>query len=175
MHNHVLDYLYRIEDKKPDKTAYTDGTAGLTFKEVANVTRSVGSFLAGKGIYRKPVVVFMQKSAMEIASFFGVIAGGCYYVPLDEEMPGDRIRLILEKVNSPVMICDETTIEKANELKTECQEVVLYSEVSNGEVHRYRSDLYCIYIRIHGDSERCCGMSPFGYRLRGAAIRGAWI
>ena len=86
MHNHVLDYLYRIEDKKPDKTAYTDGTAGLTFKEVANVTRSVGSFLAGKGIYRKPVVVFMQKSAMEIASFFGVIAGGCYYVPLDEEM-----------------------------------------------------------------------------------------
>ena len=135
MHNHVLDYLYRIEDKKPDKTAYTDGTAGLTFKEVANVTRSVGSFLAGKGIYRKPVVVFMQKSAMEIASFFGVIAGGCYYVPLDEEMPGDRIRLILEKVNSPVMICDETTIEKANELKTEGQEVVLYSEVSNGEVN----------------------------------------
>ena len=135
MHNHVLDYLYRIEDKKPDKTAYTDGTAGLTFKEVANVTRSVGSFLAGKGIYRKPVVVFMQKSAMEIASFFGVIAGGCYYVPLDEEMPGDRIRLILEKVNSPVMICDETTIEKANELKTEGQEVVLYSEVCNGEVN----------------------------------------
>lgn len=135
MHNHVLDYLYRIEDKKPDKTAYTDGTSGLTFKEVANVTRSVGSFLAGKGIYRKPVVVFMQKSAMEIASFFGVIAGGCYYVPLDEEMPGDRIRLILEKVNSPVMICDETTIEKANELKMEGQEVVLYSEVCNGEVN----------------------------------------
>ena len=77
----------------------------------------------------------MQKSAMEIASFFGVIAGGCYYVPLDEEMPVDRIRLILEKVNSPVMICDETTIEKANELKTEGQEVVLYSEVSNGEVN----------------------------------------
>ena len=135
MHNHVLDYLYQIEDKKPDKIAYTDGTTGLTFKEVANVTKSVGSLLHAKGIYRKPVVVFMQKSAMEIAAFYGVIAGGCYYVPLDEEMPGDRIRLILEKVNSPLMICDESTVEKAKELKTEGQEVLLYSQICDSPVN----------------------------------------
>ena len=135
MHNHVLDYLYNIVDIKQDKIAYTDGTKGLTFREVYNVTQAIGSFLAKSEIYRKPVVVFMQKSAMEIATFFGVIAGGCYYVPLDEEMPGDRIKLILEKVNSPLMICDESTVEKAEQLKTEGQAVILYEEISKAQVN----------------------------------------
>lgn len=34
-------------------------------------------------------------------------------MPVDEEMPAGRIQLILDNVKSPLVICDETTAEKA--------------------------------------------------------------
>ena len=113
MQNNVLNYLYNIVGQKPDKVAYSDGTVSLTFQEVYDRCRRIGSFLAEKNIYKKPVVVFMKKSPYEITAFFGIVAGGDFYVPIDEEMPSGRIQLILNNVQSPLIICDETTAEIA--------------------------------------------------------------
>jgi D-alanine--poly(phosphoribitol) ligase subunit 1 len=127
--NHVLKYLNEIVKKVPDKTAYSDGTVSLTFREVYAQSRSVGSFLYKKGIYKKPVVVFMQRAPREIAAFFGVITGGDFYVPVDEEMPAGRIQLILDNVKSPLVICDETTAEKAKAFDLKGGEIVLYDDM----------------------------------------------
>ena len=129
MQNHVLKYLNEIVKKVPDKTAYSDGTVSLTFREVYAQSRSVGSFLYIKGIYKKPVVVFMQRAPREIAAFFGVITGGDFYVPVDEEMPAGRIQLILDNVKSPLVICDETTAEKAKAFDLKGGEIVLYDDM----------------------------------------------
>ena len=129
MQNHVLKYLNEIVKKVPDKTAYSDGTVSLTFREVYAQSRSVGSFLYKKGIYKKPVVVFMQRAPREIAAFFGVITGGDFYVPVDEEMPAGRIQLILDNVKSPLVICDETTAEKAKAFDLKGGEIVLYDDM----------------------------------------------
>ena len=104
MQNHVLDYLNKIVKEKPDKVAFADDSEALTFEQVYRQSRAVGSFLHGRGIYGKPVVVFMNKQPREIAAFFGVITGGDFYVPIDEEMPRFRIELILENVQSPLQI-----------------------------------------------------------------------
>lgn len=133
MQKNVLDYLNNIVTVKPDKTAYSDGTVSLTFGEVYAQSRAVGSTLCKKGIYSRPVVVFMKKSPQEIACFFGVIAGGCFYVPIDEEMPAGRIRLILDNVKTPLIICDESTQEAAEGLRTDGCEIMLYSEAIKTE------------------------------------------
>ena len=51
----------------------------------------------------------MNKSPMEIVAFFGVVYGGTFYVPLDEEMPKFRIELILENIKPKAIICDESS------------------------------------------------------------------
>jgi len=51
----------------------------------------------------------MGKSPEMIAAFFGVVAGGNYYVPLDTDMPDVRIRMILDKTAPPLVICDGAT------------------------------------------------------------------
>jgi amino acid adenylation domain-containing protein len=134
MHNHVLNDLNRIVREKPDKVAYSNGEVSLTFRDVYDKSRSIGSFCHSKGIYKQPVVIFMQKSPEEIAAFFGVITGGCYYVPIDEEMPASRIRLILENVKSPLLICDESTKEAAKEFEELVGETVLYQDASSAPV-----------------------------------------
>ncbi len=113
MQNHILSDLYRIVKEKPDKTAYSDGENSLTFREVYQQSHSIGSYLYKQGIYKKPIVIFMKKSPQEIAAFFGTVAGGCFYVPVDEEMPCERIQRILDNVRTPLIICDEATAEKA--------------------------------------------------------------
>ena len=130
MRNNVLNYLNEIVKKCPDKIAYSDGTVNLSFQETYDAATAIGTFLAKKNVVKKPVVIFMQKSPMEIAAFFGCVYAGCYYVPIDEEMPEERIKLILENVKSPVMICDESTIERGKNLQKDGQKICLYSEIS---------------------------------------------
>ncbi len=154
MRNHVLNYLNSIVKVKPEKTAFSDGNHSLTFGEVYEQSRRVGSFLHGKGIYKKPVVIFMRKSPEEIAAFFGVIAGGDFYVPIDEEMPAGRIQLILDNVRSPLIVCDESTVEMAGTFRQEEGEIVLYEEMLKTEaddgaleeIYRHAIDTDPIYI-----------------------------
>jgi len=128
MQNHVLDYLDQIVKQKPEKIAFSDGQDSMTFRQVYDQSMAIGSFLARKGIYKKPVVVFMNKHPKEITAFFGVIKGGDFYVPIDEEMPVSRIQLILENVSSPLMICDERTLEIAKNLDFQ-GELALYDSI----------------------------------------------
>lgn len=144
MQNHVLDYLDEIVKSKPEKTAFSDGNDSLSFRQVYDQSRAIGSFLAQKHIYGKPVVVFMNKHPKEITAFFGVIKGGNFYVPIDEEMPIGRIQLILENVKSPLMICDEKTILIAKRMDFQ-GELVLYDEISTCEINE--SALKSIYDR----------------------------
>ena len=128
MQNHVLDYLYETVERVPEKPAFVDEKESMTFRGLYDTLHSVATNLMQGGYSHEPVLVFMDKSVRTIATFFGVIAAGCFYVPIDEEMPPARIRLILENCNPRLMICDETTIDKAQTFAgdTKC---VLYDEI----------------------------------------------
>lgn len=133
MQNHVLDYLDHIVTQKPEKTAFSNGEDALTFAQVYEQSRAVGTFLHNQGVYYKPVVVFMNKHPREIAAFFGVIAAGDFYVPIDEEMPASRIQLILENVQAEVLICDALTRKIAENFDFGGK-VVLYDEICRTEI-----------------------------------------
>lgn len=133
MQNHVLDYLNHIVSVKPDKTAFADDTQALTFRQVYEQSRAVGTYIHQKGIYKKPVVVFMRKRPKEIAAFFGIITAGDFYVPIDEEMPASRIRLILENVKAEMLICDGETAELAKQLAFD-GEIVLYDDICHTRI-----------------------------------------
>ena len=135
MRNHILNDLYRVIKKCPDKIAYSDGETQLTFSDVYKQSRSIGSYLSQKGIYKKPIVIFMKKSPLEIAAFFGVITGGNFYVPIDEEMPGQRIQMIFDQVQPPLIICDETTKEAVKNFQIKDCEIKQYRDLIQTEIN----------------------------------------
>lgn len=153
MQNHVLNYLDHIVKKRPEKIAFSDGADSLTFAQVYEQSRAVGTYLHYQGIYHEPVVVFMNKHPKEIAAFFGVITAGDFYVPIDEEMPASRIQLILENVQAQVLICDSLTREIAQSFDFDGK-IVLYDEISEtvvdddalGQIRRRAIDTDPIYI-----------------------------
>ncbi len=110
MQRNVLEYLEQIVTRVPEKIAYADEASGITFEEVYKNSRAIGTFLNMKGHRKEPIVVFMGKHPRTIVSFFGVIYSGCYYVPIDEEMPRHRIELIFKNLKPGAVICDSETV-----------------------------------------------------------------
>lgn len=109
MYNNVLEYLEYTVKKMPEKVAFSDEKNKLTFFELYNAAKNIGTYLYKKGHYKEPVVVFMEKSSYEICAFLGAVYGGCYYVPVHKDMSEYRIMLILQKINGKAVICDKYT------------------------------------------------------------------
>lgn len=109
----LLEYLEKIILKRKEKTAFLGEKDSMTFGELYRAARGIGSFLAKKGCRHQPVIVFMDKSAAEVAAFLGIMYAGCYYVPVDREMPEDRIRHIFRMIPKGAVICSGSTEELA--------------------------------------------------------------
>lgn len=111
MQRNVMEYLEHTVTRVPKKIAYANEVNGITFEEVYEYSRAIGSYLHSEGYHKEPVVVFMGKHPRTIVTFYGVIYSGNYYVPIDEEMPRHRIELIFESLKPRAVICDEDTVK----------------------------------------------------------------
>lgn len=128
MQTNVLEYLEETAERVPGKLAFAGEEAGLTFEQVYQASRAIGTCLSQKGHYKEPVIIFMEKNPFCIAAFFGTVYAGAFYVPIDEEMPRQRIELIFENLKPRAVICDKKTKEKA--LEFNCKgELYLYEEM----------------------------------------------
>jgi len=129
----ILEYLEDTVQKLPDQVAYTDGTKALTFQEVFDQAQAIGTYLHLHNHQNEPVVVFMKRSPESIAAFFGCVYAGCFYIPLDEEMPKARMELIIQNVSPRGLICDVNT-KKALENYSYQGEVYCYEEIIETKV-----------------------------------------
>ncbi len=116
MQTNVLTYLDDIVKKVPDKVAFADGDESYTFEKVYRESRAVGTALAKAGLSREPVAVFTEKHPKTVVAFLGVITAGCFYVPIDSDMPQTRVNLILGNCRARAIICDRATEQKAYSL-----------------------------------------------------------
>ena len=134
MQTNILQYLEATVFRCPEKVAFANEDTQMTFRQVYDQARSVGSFLHKEGFYKQPVVVFMRKHPTTLCAFFGVMYAGCYYVPLDDEMPRHRIELIFKTLEPGALICDDTTEEIAKELAYEGK-IYRYDQMHSQEVN----------------------------------------
>ncbi|MCD7809029.1 MAG: AMP-binding protein, partial [Erysipelotrichaceae bacterium] len=112
MQTNVLEYLEHTVIRVPDKIAYANDKDSLTFQQVYDYSRAIGSAVIERGYDKQPIVVYMKKHPNAICAFYGVIYSGNYYVPIDEEMPQYRIDLIFQTLNPRMIICDKDTKDK---------------------------------------------------------------
>lgn len=116
MLKNILQYLEATEARLPSKTAFSDGERGMTFSEVYQAARSVGTVLGSKGYTREPVMILMDRCAEAVAATFGVIYAGCYYVVLDADMPVARMAQIIDTMSPRVLLHDDKNAKRAGEL-----------------------------------------------------------
>ena len=111
-----LSYLNATADRLADKLAFSDGDSGLTFAELRRAAANVGACLNNSGAAAEPVGVLMERGASEIAAFLGVMAAGCFYVPLDEQMPKERLDRIVRTLSPRFILADQKNLTAAEGL-----------------------------------------------------------
>ena len=124
----VLEMLEESAEKYGDKTAFVDSGMRVTFAEAVDLAGKIGSALVADGMLRRAVAVLLPKGVKELVSFFGIVYSGNFYVPIDTEMPVERMLLIFETLNPIGIIVDETTrdmnLGRYNDLKRSYGELV---------------------------------------------------
>ena len=133
MQRNILEYLERTVQRVPHKTAISSEEESLTFLEVYEQARSIGTKMIREGNGRKPVVVFMEKHPKTITAFLGTIYAGSFYVPLDPQMPRYRIERILQNLHPAACICDAATLPVARELEG-IGRIYNYDGIAAGEI-----------------------------------------
>lgn len=107
MQKNILEYLEQTVKEYPEKVAFSTGKDSMTFGEVYNEARAIGSFFAENGYYKEPIAVIMDKHPRTVTAFFGIIYAGCFYVCIDEKMPEARMSAIIEKLSPRAVVCDK--------------------------------------------------------------------
>ncbi len=133
MQTNILEYLEFTVKQSPDKIAFGDETDTMSFSELYEAAKALGSGLISKKIYKSPVIVYMDKKPSTIAAFLGVVYSGNFYICVSPEMPLKRIELIIKQTNARIIIADEKNFENAKKISFD-GELLCYSDLSKGHI-----------------------------------------
>jgi len=108
MKKNFLEYLEETARRLPDKTAFYDDREGLTFRELEEKARRIGSRLAEAAGPRRPVALLLDaRSIRNVPAMYGTLYAGCAYAPLDITMPPERLKLLLDLMQPAAVLADE--------------------------------------------------------------------
>ena len=131
MKNSVLYWLDETAKRLPNKLAIEDMSGKITYQEYRNMSLAIARKIVeiNHGERKKPVVVYLEKGKEVLVSFMGVAYSGCFYSPIDTEMPQSRVDKILEVLKPEIVIT--TNRLKANFEKFDFGgSYIIYEEVA---------------------------------------------
>ena len=130
----ILEFLEANALKYPDKKAFISVNKSLTYGELQNEAKAIGSALIKKlKAEKKPVAVYFDKEVTTISAMLGVVYSGNFYTVIDSEMPKERIEKIFSTLSPAAVITDEKYFDKACELSFD-GEVLKIGELVKTEV-----------------------------------------
>ena len=103
----VLEWLEGSAERFPDKTAVADGDTALSYTALLARARALGTALCRSGNRNSPAVVLLPRCTDALAAMLGIVYSGNFYVVLDAEMPEERMRAIVKKLDPIVIVTNE--------------------------------------------------------------------
>ena len=93
----VVDIVERRASEAPDAVAVVCGEERMTRRELDRASSRIAAFLAGAcaTVSEQPIAVLCDRSAEWISAMAGILKAGCAYLPLDPELPRERLGFIL--------------------------------------------------------------------------------
>lgn len=151
----VLEWLEETAMRLPEKKAFLDLKNEISFQEILQRAKAIGTALAKRNLNDTPIPVFSGRNVYTPSVFWGVVYSGQAYVPIDSKLPKMRIQKILTQLDPAVILADAESYDTVKELAGEKQilvaEELLQTEADQTLLDQIRSDmvetdpLYVIY------------------------------
>jgi len=112
----VLDYIEQSASLYPDKLAIICEDAKITYQDLIRYSKIIGTYIAHLKIFKKPIMIFMDKGIDTLIAFLGSVYAGCSYTLVNPDFPSTRVLDIASVLNSPLIITDDEHLEIAKSL-----------------------------------------------------------
>lgn len=97
----------------PNTIAIEQGEIKYTYIEVEKTANKLGNFLKIKCIGPgEKVAIMLPRSAQVPIVMLGVLKAGAAYIPLDPEIPADRVNFIMEDADAKLLITSDEILER---------------------------------------------------------------
>ena len=111
MKANVTYWLDQSAERLPDKVAFADERKEITFGQLKAQAMALATRMLEKGLFKKPVVIYLEKGVDVLVSFMGAAYSCNFYSPIDIDMPASRVNKILE-VLQPVLVITTAKLRK---------------------------------------------------------------
>ena len=114
------DFIEKAAEMHSDAIAIEQGEIRYTYRQVEQLANRLANFLLTKGIVPDDkVVILLPRCAFVPIAMLGVLRAGAAYIPLDPEIPADRVNFILEDSDAKLIITSDSILQRiGSELKS---------------------------------------------------------
>lgn len=116
MNRNVLSYIENSFRKNPDKIAVTDDVKSLSYSELYSVCRCIGAGIHLRVGEKKPVGIYMEKSADSLCAMLGACFSGCFYSSFSTELPPERLSKMASVLNPALIVTSNDLKESAADI-----------------------------------------------------------
>ncbi len=145
MQNSIVQWLEKTAARFQDKIAFVDEKGSYTWAQVRQKALSIASniekVVPGR---KKPVAVYMEKSADMVITFLGIAYSGNIYTAVAPDMPPSRVEKILDVLQPSIFISTRELCGKVGSGKdivfsgeVLCFEDITGDDVSDPNAKRY--------------------------------------
>lgn len=134
----IIQYIELSSQKYTNKIAFSDDDREISYTELEETSKRVGTGLLELNKKRSPIAVLMDKNVESLTCFFGVVYSGNFYVVIDSLMPQERVEKIFETLNPIALISDIKHQELAHSLHNK---VYLYEDLMKVDIDQDKLDL----------------------------------
>lgn len=108
MKKNVLEYFEDTVSKHGEKIAVVDGDRELTFFEMEQYSKRLsGAILKNSEVIRRPITVYLPKSADSLVAFLAILYSGSIYAPIDIKSPQGKVKSIFDNLEKPLVITSD--------------------------------------------------------------------
>lgn len=104
--NRVINKIFeKVVDERPEKIANVYYDKNLSYKELNGKANQIAHMLKENGIGKNDVVALMLDKSIELMpGILGILKTGAAYLPIDYELPDDRIKYMLENSGAKLIL-----------------------------------------------------------------------
>ena len=130
----ILDYIENSAKEYPNKIAFSDENNQISYKKLEQKSKSIGFSLINRfgKLHNSPIAVLINRSIRDLCSFFGIVYSGNFYIPIDVNLPIDRINLILKTVKPIALITPQKDLTILDGIKYRGT-ILSFEEIVNSE------------------------------------------
>ncbi|MCH9660646.1 MAG: amino acid adenylation domain-containing protein, partial [Bacteroidetes bacterium] len=113
--NTVINLFQKQVQNNPTFTAIVFQDKQLTYKELDQKSNQLAHLLIESGVQKEQLVPICLPRSMEmIIGILGILKAGAAYVPIDLDLPAERIKFILEDTKSNFVLSTVSTSKQHN-------------------------------------------------------------